>query len=504
MIVSLGKAVASPPPQANFPCVAMANTSLTPPPRSLQSKPRRVHLVLRDGAEVEGGVFLNDGQALAPYLSTRKGGWVNLVNAQWILPVEEQVNHAVVQADHVLYAYAPDGDVPVHGLTGQISVRDVEVTLTNDARIRGQLNIADRQRLSDFLHTVGKFIPISAVHRSDTDLLVGDIALNHAAVRVLRDTAPGGRKTSMLDGRGTPAIGSVTVDNDRMTPPTGIRMDGVPGAATGMPTPRRPSVAVPLRGVTPDDPVHRATPLGTPAVGGAAGGPTPAAGTATADVRTERINVGDGEYTLEIAGPPVERRSGSRTAVRARITLNLEGDSPVEVTQEPIDEEEPVPFSPAVTARAERIARHWLALVAQRFGLNAADPRRLEDGFTTEQLWEGISRANEITGDEFAVHVASTFRLPVAHLDRIDRQAVLLVEEKVARKFGMIPLRVDEKTLTVACADPTDLELEQALRFATRHAIAFELAPPRAIRGAIDWWYRGEQRPSTTVGVARE
>ena len=100
--------------------------------------------------------------------------------------------------------------------------------------------------------------------------------------------------------------------------------------------------------------------------------------------------------------------------------------------------------------------------------------------------------------------MASTFRLPVAHLDRIDRQAVLLVEEKVARKFGMIPLRVDEKTLTVACADPTDLELEQALRFATRHAIAFELAPPRAIRGAIDWWYRGEQRPSTTVGVARE
>ncbi|MBI3792826.1 MAG: hypothetical protein HY275_18365 [Gemmatimonadetes bacterium] len=466
----------------------MALSPQTPPPRALQSKPRRVHLVLRDGAEVEGGIFLNDGQSLALYLGSRKGGWVNLVNAQWILPVEEMVNHAVIQADHVLYAYGPDGDVPVHSVTGQIAVRHVEVTLTTDARIRGQLNIADRQRLSDFLHTVGKFIPIVAVHRADNDQLVGDIALNHSAVRVLRDTAPAGRQTSALDGRSlTPALGATAVDREgRMTPASSR---GVEPAAGGAPT-RRATPSMPLGGVSAEEAARRVTPP-----------PQPARMDAEPGVRSEQIAVGDSHYTLELPGPPTERRSGSRTAVRARITLNLEGDNPVEVSQEPIDE--PEPFSPAVAARNDRIARHWLALVAQRFGLAPADPRKLDDAFTTEQLWDQIARANDITGDEFAVHVASTFRVPVARLDRIEAAAVKLLDEKVARKFGMIPVRADEKSLTVACSDPTDLEMEQALRFATRHAVQFELAPPRAIRGALDWWYRGELRPSTSVQAVR-
>ncbi len=461
----------------------MPPTSLTPPPRSLQSKPRRVHLVLRDGAEVEGGIFLNDGQALAPYLGTRKGGWVNLVAAQWILPIEEQVNHAVLQADHILYAYGVEGDVPVAGTTGQVAVRHVEVILTTDARIRGQLHIADRQRLSDFLHTVGKFIPIVSVHRSDTDQLVGDIALNHAAVRVLRDTAPGGR-ASMA----TPAIGSVTQDgaDPRMTPAMGSRTDQLRDSAPA----RRPTASIPLGGVEQG----RRTPLATPLVGA----------DAEAATRSETINVSGAEYTLEVAGPQTERRSGSNRAVRARVTLNLDGDSPVEVTQESEDEPQPeVVYSPAVQARADRLGRHWLSLVAQRFGLNSADPRPMEDKFTTEQVWDGIARANEITADEFCVHVASTFRVPVARLDRIEAPAVQLLEEKVARRFGLIPLRSDDRTMTVACSDPTDLEMEQALRFATRHGIVFELAPPRAIRGALDWWYRGELRNSTSMPIIK-
>ena len=471
---------------------------MTPPPRSLQSKPRRVHLVLRDGAEVEGGIFLNDGQALAPYLGTRKGGWVNLVAAQWILPIEEAANHAVLQADHILYAYGVEGDVPVHGTTGQVAVRHVEVTLTTDARIRGQLFIADRQRLSDFLHTVGKFIPIVGVHRADTDQLVGDIALNHAAVRVLRDTATTGRKTTALDGRPsmmTPALGAAFVepDDSRMTPPLGMRTDD-PHAAPR----RRATQSIGLGGL-PLDPTRRDTPRATPLHSAV----VTAAGEAAADVRSETIAVPGGGYTLEVPGPSVERRSGSNRAVRARVTLNLDGDSPVEVTQETEDDVPAVVYSPAVQARADRLGRHWLSLVGQRFGLNPADPRPMEDKFTTEQVWDAIARANEITADEFAVHVASTFRVPVARLDRIDVTAVQMLDEKVARKFGMIPVRADEKSMTIACSDPTDLEMEQALRFATRHSITFELAPPRAIRGALDWWYRGELRPSTTVGVVK-
>ena len=499
-----------------------------PPPRSLQSKPRRVHLVLRDGAEVEGGIFLNDGQALAPYLGSRKGGWVNLVAATWLMPVEETVNHAVLQADHVMYAYGVEGDVPVNAAQGGvISVRSIEVTLTNDARVRGTLAIADRQRLSDFLHTVGKFIPIVGAVRSDTGQLVGDIALNHSAVRVLRDTAPGGRATQVFDARtmGSSAGGLPAVPEGAPRKRASLMM-GIPAMDDHMishpsshppvttPAPARQTIPVtPRPGGTPPTgaPVlpSAVTPVSSPVI--RADGP-PAAH--EKPVRRTTIKGPVVDYVLEVEVPAlIERRSGPRASLgnesradappprreplRPSFRLNLDENaaSPIE---EFVPEEEETPFSPAVRAIAERAARHWLSLVADRFGLSPADPRKLGAEYTTEDLWNGIARANELTVDELAVHVATTFRLPVAHLDKIDPAAIAVLEEKVARQHLVCPVRGDDRKLVVACADPGDLEAEQALRFATRRTIEFEIAPPKAVRGAIDWWYSG-MAPRATV-----
>ena len=155
-------------------------------PKPLQSRPRRAYIVLRDGEVVEAGLYLNEGQALAPYLGSRKGGWVNVINAVW-LAAGETTNHAVMQVDHIMFAASIDGDIPVFGVTALPTVRDVDVALEDGTRIRGAVHLAEKQRLSDFLTACGKFVPVLGARRFPEDALLGDVAINSAAVRTFRD-----------------------------------------------------------------------------------------------------------------------------------------------------------------------------------------------------------------------------------------------------------------------------------------------------------------------------
>ncbi|MCE9601136.1 MAG: hypothetical protein K8S21_02845 [Gemmatimonadetes bacterium] len=434
-----------------------------------------MHLVLRDGAEVEGGIFLNDGQALAPYLGTRKGGWVNLVGATWLVPIEETVSHAVLQADHVMYAYGVDGDVPVHSVqAGNVALRAIEITLTNDARIRGDLAIANRQRLSDFLHTAGKFIPVVGVSRVDSGKSVGDIALNHAAVRVLRDAAVNGRPAQPPDAvRATPHAGMPAIRE----PVTGARP--LPKRAGPVPDDRAPLVEAPS--ARPIEELPSARPIEETA-------------SARPTVTKTTIKGPVAEFVLETSVPV---RAERREAVRPNFRLNLDDETrpPIEVTE---PEEAATPYSPAVNAIAERAAQHWLSLVADRFGLSHADPRKLRQAYTSEDLWTGIARANDLSVDELALHVATTFRLQVARLDELEASAVGLLKEEIARQLLVCPVRADASTIVIACADPTNAETRAALGAATQRMIEFEIAAPTAIRGAIDWWYRAFSSRVTT------
>lgn len=424
---------------------------MTPPTRpltsrTLQSKPRRVHLVLRDGSEVEGGIFLNAGQSLAPYLGSRKGGWVNLVEAAWLVPQEATVAHAVLQCDHLMYAYGVDEDAAKAATpSGAVVLRRVEVTLTNDTHIRGDLAIAERQRLSDFLFTAGKFIPLVAAVRIDTGQQVGDIALNHAAVRVLHDA---GALSSHAAGTPPNALGAGA---PHMAPSTGAKRPSLGAGIPEVPNNHTPGVVVRTTIQGPDAPFI-----------------------------VESVVPADAQPRAS-----TERRQRLRPSLR----LNVDDDSGTPVEEyDPGDESGP--FSPHVNAIADRAALHWLSTLAERYGLATADPRKLTAAFTTEDLWTGISRANDLSVTELAEHVGASFRLPVARFNEIEASAVALLSAEVVHKHTVCPLRLADDTLVVACSDPTDRELEATLKAASGRSVRFEIAAPQAIRGALDWWYR--------------
>jgi len=144
-----------------------------------------VRLVLKDGSVIEGGIFLGGGHALALFLSSRKSGWVNLVDARWLSHGEVHP-HAVVQTDHILMARSMDGTLPVQASTATAVLRDVVFGLEDGMEIMGRLHTPERQRLCDYLHSCGKFLPVrNAVGRSNEPL--GDVALNSSCVRLVSD-----------------------------------------------------------------------------------------------------------------------------------------------------------------------------------------------------------------------------------------------------------------------------------------------------------------------------
>src|SRR5687768_14377201 len=83
-------------------------------------------------------------------------------------------------------------------------------------------------------------------------------------------------------------------------------------------------------------------------------------------------------------------------------------------------------------------------------------------------------------------------RIPAADLDSASEHAARLVPERWARKYAVLPLTVGDRRITVATADPLDVECEHTLAFATGRDIVFHLADRDAILARIDDLYRSD------------
>jgi type IV pilus assembly protein PilB len=69
------------------------------------------------------------------------------------------------------------------------------------------------------------------------------------------------------------------------------------------------------------------------------------------------------------------------------------------------------------------------------------------------------------------------------------RKRVELVPEAVARENSVLPLSLEDDTLTVVLSDPFDLETIEKLRFILNRRIETALAPKEAIQAAINRHY---------------
>jgi type IV pilus assembly protein PilB len=130
---------------------------------------------------------------------------------------------------------------------------------------------------------------------------------------------------------------------------------------------------------------------------------------------------------------------------------------------------------------------HWLFRVAERSGVTPPGERpELSPAMPVRDAWSPVVRALGVTDRRLADIVAHHFRLTAADVSRAEPDALELIPEPMCRKHHVLPLSLSVRKVTVATCDPTDLDAERSLGFASGRTVVFQVASPQEIQEALD------------------
>jgi hypothetical protein len=156
--------------------------------------PRRLRLFLRDFRMLEAQASLAEGSSLMQYFASRRQ-YVNLRGAKWT-STNDNVRHAALKVDQVLWAASMDNDIPLISGTISTQPREVEIQLDGGLLVRAGLVIGEGQRLSDYLESQPQFLAVreaqllrSGRPPKEVNVTLGDIVLNQIAVQAVWETA---------------------------------------------------------------------------------------------------------------------------------------------------------------------------------------------------------------------------------------------------------------------------------------------------------------------------
>ncbi len=136
---------------------------------------------------------------------------------------------------------------------------------------------------------------------------------------------------------------------------------------------------------------------------------------------------------------------------------------------------------------------HWIVGVARRADFLGASSLETPVGTTLADAWKQVMDGCLVDADGLALKVAEHFRLPVANMVRAEMAARKLLPESLVRRHFIFPLRADDRTITIATADPTDMQMEQDVGFAAGRSVKCEVAAPAALHEMIEATYSPEQ-----------
>lgn len=123
---------------------------------------------------------------------------------------------------------------------------------------------------------------------------------------------------------------------------------------------------------------------------------------------------------------------------------------------------------------------------------------------TGQRLGEYLVAQGWVTEVEVTEALALQFQLPCLRLVAavFEPEAVAYVDEQVARRYQVVPVRLEGRCLHVASADPLNVQAVDDLSFLTGMQVAMALMPPTEIKRALDRIYvQGEYTPGTMTSA---
>lgn len=135
-------------------------------------------------------------------------------------------------------------------------------------------------------------------------------------------------------------------------------------------------------------------------------------------------------------------------------------------------------------------ADRWLLPILEQF----LSPPSLELLKTEHDgsYWAGAVRLKLTSDAELLAAVAGRYRMRVADTRSAQRAAREVVPQAIARRYRVLPLTVTDSLLEVATADPTDMECERSIAFASGRKVRLLLVSPLEVDAALDRLYARE------------
>ncbi|MFI5235764.1 MAG: GspE/PulE family protein [Gemmatimonadales bacterium] len=146
-----------------------------------------------------------------------------------------------------------------------------------------------------------------------------------------------------------------------------------------------------------------------------------------------------------------------------------------------------------VNASARPFLDAWLARPLIEAGLLAREQVLAAQWEGVAELWPATVTRGWATSDRIIAALVQRFHFAVADLSRAEPRVTALIPEAVARRHRVVPLRADDRRITIATADPRNLSVERDLAFLTGRTVEFQLAAPEELTRRLDELYRPER-----------
>ena len=116
--------------------------------------------------------------------------------------------------------------------------------------------------------------------------------------------------------------------------------------------------------------------------------------------------------------------------------------------------------------------------------------------------WRTAVENGLATDDDILDLLATRTHCRIASDLVVSSPACEAVPEKLAHKFGILPLSISESFLDIATANPYDIDCEKTLAFATARTVRMSLASPKRIMERIEEVYSPVERVSKLLDKA--
>lgn len=165
------------------------------PRNSPHLKQMPVRVLLRGGESLDGEIHLPEGMPLLNFLGIKRY-FLNLTSVRHTdaARTEDLIEHLSLRLSNVVWVIPLDTSLHLSTASAPTnSSRPVELRLVDGMTLTVELNIAEEQRMSDFLDANSGFVPLFSAHLQTGSEVIHRLAVNHEAILAIREIPEPGR-----------------------------------------------------------------------------------------------------------------------------------------------------------------------------------------------------------------------------------------------------------------------------------------------------------------------